>query len=240
MPLIFFQLIVQANNKENKSYESLTQPFVSGIQTFPSQRASIAESVPKTWCHHGTYQSKLSHYNDVIMGVSDHQPHDCLLNSLFRRRSKKTSKLHVTGLFVGNSPGTGEFSAQMASNMEKGFHLMMSSCHNILTHGVVSCSHLFSGNCLEVFSSHWFPIIRGSDTITGQACQQELVGNSLKGWWSCIHKALLYLIARFMGPTWGPSGADRTQVGPMLASMNFAIWDVSTGSADWPANVYLG
>ena len=25
------------------------------------------------------------------------------------------------------------------------------------------------------------------------------------------------LIAKFMGPTWGPSGADRTQVGPMLA-----------------------
>ena len=25
------------------------------------------------------------------------------------------------------------------------------------------------------------------------------------------------LIERFMGPTWGPSGADRTQVGPMLA-----------------------
>ena len=25
------------------------------------------------------------------------------------------------------------------------------------------------------------------------------------------------LIARFMGPTWGPSRADRTQVGPMLA-----------------------
>ena len=28
------------------------------------------------------------------------------------------------------------------------------------------------------------------------------------------------LIARFMGPTWGPSGADRTQVGPMLALWN--------------------
>ena len=24
------------------------------------------------------------------------------------------------------------------------------------------------------------------------------------------------LIVRFMGPTWGPPGADRTQVGPML------------------------
>ena len=37
--------------------------------------------------------------------VSNHQPHDCLLDRLFRRRSKKTSKLRVTGLFAGNSPG---------------------------------------------------------------------------------------------------------------------------------------
>ena len=50
--------------------------------------------------------------------VSNHQPHDCLLNCLFRRRSKKASKLRVTGLYVWNSPGTGEFPAQMASNAE--------------------------------------------------------------------------------------------------------------------------
>ena len=50
--------------------------------------------------------------------VSNHQPHDCLLNRLFRRRSKKTSKLRVTGLCTGNSPATGEFPAQMASNVE--------------------------------------------------------------------------------------------------------------------------
>ena len=37
--------------------------------------------------------------------VSNHQPHHCLLNCLFGRRSKKTSKLRVTGLCVGNSPG---------------------------------------------------------------------------------------------------------------------------------------
>ena len=37
--------------------------------------------------------------------VSNHQPHGCLLNRLFRRRSKKTSKLRGTGLCVGNSPG---------------------------------------------------------------------------------------------------------------------------------------
>ena len=42
-------------------------------------------------------------------GVSNHQPHDCLLNHLFMRRSKKTSKLRVTGLCAGNSPVTDEF-----------------------------------------------------------------------------------------------------------------------------------
>ena len=38
--------------------------------------------------------------------VSNHQPHGCLFNRLFRRRSKKTSKLRVTGLCLGNSPGS--------------------------------------------------------------------------------------------------------------------------------------
>ena len=50
--------------------------------------------------------------------VSNNQPHDRLLNCLFGRRSKKTSKLRVTGLRVGNSLETGEFPAQMASNAE--------------------------------------------------------------------------------------------------------------------------
>ena len=50
--------------------------------------------------------------------VSNHQPHDPLLNLLFGRRSRKTSKLCVTGLCAGNSPGTGEFPTQRASNAE--------------------------------------------------------------------------------------------------------------------------
>ena len=36
---------------------------------------------------------------------SNDQPHGCLLNRLFGRRSKKTPKLRVTGLCAGNSPG---------------------------------------------------------------------------------------------------------------------------------------
>ena len=36
-----------------------------------------------------------------------------------KRRWKKTSKPRVTGLCAGNSPVTGEFPAQRASNTEK-------------------------------------------------------------------------------------------------------------------------
>ena len=51
-------------------------------------------------------------------GVSNHQPRDCLRNRLFRRTPKKTSKLRVTGFCAGNSPVTGEFPTQRASNAE--------------------------------------------------------------------------------------------------------------------------
>ena len=69
-------------------------------------------------------------------GVSNHQPPDCSLNFLFRRRSKKTSKLCVTGLCAGNSPVTGEFSAQRASNAENIFiwchHNKMVTMHTVV------------------------------------------------------------------------------------------------------------
>ena len=50
--------------------------------------------------------------------VSNHHPHDSLLNRLFRHISKKTSKLRVSYLCEGNSPVTSEISAQMTSNAE--------------------------------------------------------------------------------------------------------------------------
>ena len=51
-------------------------------------------------------------------GVSNHRRVHGLLNRLFRSRSKKTSKLRVTGLCEGNSPVTDEFPSQRASNTE--------------------------------------------------------------------------------------------------------------------------
>ena len=64
------------------------------------------------------YIPLLAHYGDVIMGTMASQITSLAIvfNRLFGSRSKKTSKLRVTGLCVGNPPGTGEFPAQMASN----------------------------------------------------------------------------------------------------------------------------
>ena len=42
-------------------------------------------------------------------GVPNRRRIHCLLNCWLRRKSKKTSKLRVTGLCAGNLPGTGEF-----------------------------------------------------------------------------------------------------------------------------------
>ena len=59
------------------------------------------------------------HYDDVIMcAIASLITSLTIVYRLFRRRSKKTSKLRVTGLYVMNSPGTGEFPSQMASNAE--------------------------------------------------------------------------------------------------------------------------
>ena len=41
------------------------------------------------------------------------------------------------------------------------------------------------------------------------------------------HLGFYSLIARFMGPTWGPNGADSTKVGPMWATRNLLSGYVS-------------
>ena len=67
---------------------------------------------------HMDSESALQWRHNGRIGVSNHQPHYCSLNRLFKRRSKETPKLRVTGLCAGTSPVTVEFPAQMASNTE--------------------------------------------------------------------------------------------------------------------------
>ena len=64
---------------------------------------------------------RIVHFNDVIMSAMASQITSLTIvySTVYsRRRPKKASKLRVTGLCVGNSPVTGEFPAQRASNAE--------------------------------------------------------------------------------------------------------------------------
>ena len=92
-----------------KSYKVCIRGMDKGMLRYVDKECS---------CDKTKLPSALQWRHNGCDGVSNHQPHRCLLNRLFRRRSKKTSKLRVTGLCAGNSPVTGEFPAQMASNAE--------------------------------------------------------------------------------------------------------------------------
>ena len=62
--------------------------------------AGCVLSPPRTKSAGGDAASLLWRHNGRDV-VSNHQPHDCLLNRSFRRRSRKTSKLRVTGRCEG-------------------------------------------------------------------------------------------------------------------------------------------
>ena len=98
-----------------------------------------------------------THYSDVKNGrdsVSNHQPHDCLLNRFFRRRSKQISNLRFTGLCAGNSPVISEFPAQMASNAET---VSIWWRHHALL-GVVIAKSVSSYSPFWVLSKHRLPV----------------------------------------------------------------------------------
>ena len=96
--------------------------FVSGFRcTWKPHHLSITENpcdihTLRTFNSYG--EMPLQWRRNGCEGISNHQPYDCSLSRLFKAQIKETSKLRVTGLCEGNSPGTGEFPAQKASNAE--------------------------------------------------------------------------------------------------------------------------
>ena len=111
-----FQICSQDSNWQNSDNDLV--PYRRQAIVWPM----IAWSVGLNVLTHGHLDTigdnSLQWRHNGCDSVSNHQPHDCFLNRLFRHRSKKTSKLRVTGLCAGNSPEAGEFPAQMASNAE--------------------------------------------------------------------------------------------------------------------------
>ena len=106
-----------------------------------------------------------SHYDDVIMsGMAPQISFIIVYQTVYsRRRSKITSKLRVTGR-AGNSPVTGEFLAQRASNTEnvsiwwRHHDLYLSSKpngQNTDSIGRASLSKPMPAVYIELFMLHW-------------------------------------------------------------------------------------
>ena len=112
--------LLKCYTQQNQAYGSVimhTQAAgKSGIRT---HKHYVLQSFSPISIHHRFCERPpLQWRNNGRDGVSNHQPHDCLLNHSFSCRSKKTSEPSVTGLCEGNSPVTGEFPAQKVSYAE--------------------------------------------------------------------------------------------------------------------------
>ena len=82
--------------------------------------------------------------------------------------------------------------------------------HRIHKHGPRYTTHRYQF-CLHTLLHIWYNLCifqpsRVKSMVPGRKTQKNNERRYLQS-----------LLARFMGPTWGPSGADRTQVDPMLA-----------------------
>ena len=120
-------------------------------------------------------------------GVSNHQPHDCLLSRLFRRRSKKTSNSASLALVRGihrwpmNSPHKGPVTRRI-------FHLMTSSCYvkyrlkelgaepvNV-GHGTIPMSHRMCS--LRLILTYWYLVAHfcqlGTTAKPSPTCKSKL------------------------------------------------------------------
>ena len=160
-------------------------------------------------------QGLLQWRHNGVDGVSNHQPHDCLLNRLFcgdQRKYQSSASL----AFLGNPPKW-----PVTRKMFPFDDVIMVS-------GELGDSHTYIENDPP---PPWVRALQLSQMLT-------VSRNYFK--WQCIiyyvFKTIKHMeiqwnvwsflafwqwsytqIAKFMGPTWAPSGSCRPQMGPMLA-----------------------
>ena len=87
--------------------------------------------------------------------------------------------------------------------------------------GLVHDCNISIANALEILQScakpwHVVQCIRQRCPIVSMSLCRHCVFSN--------YEIMLHQYTGSMGPAWGPSGANRTQVGPMLAPWTFAIW----------------
>ena len=91
-------------------------------------------------------------------GISNHRRLDYLLNHLFRRRSKETSKLRVTGIYERNSPVTGEFPAQRANNAENVTFYTHTQTYFELTRYTLCLTYPLGRNMMWLWLISWWKL----------------------------------------------------------------------------------
>ena len=101
--------------------------FVRGIHQSPLDSPHKGQ-----WCGALVYFTLQWGHNERD-GVSNCRRLDCLPNRLFRRWSKKASKLCVTGLCGGNPPVTGVFKLGPVTRKMFPFHDVIVGCRKIYT-----------------------------------------------------------------------------------------------------------
>ena len=175
-----------------------------------------------------------THYNDAIMSVIASEITNLTIvhSTVYsRRRSKKTSKLWVTGLCEGNSPVTGEFPAQRASNAEN--VSIWCRHHAILIHADRRTKLIFQ-----------VPIL--SCTYIGPKFDAIIWTNDGLGWWrrysslglnefkasSCQHRNSHYKNETVVRPSYlyneNPNTGGTTSL--------YGIGTVNTRSNRWPVD----
>ena len=133
--------------------------------------------------HYGPNYTLQWHRNERD-SVWNHQPHDCSLKRLFRRRSMKTSKFRVSGLCEENSPVNSRTKGQLRW---KCFHLMFMalriSRRNVspLTSVLFDCLCLSTINLIASTESTVWDVQKHSTTLGLN--QQHFGGEKI---WVCV------------------------------------------------------
>ena len=176
------------------------------------------------------------HYNDVMMTAMTSQITSLTVvySTVYsRRRSKKTSKLRVASRCEGDSPITGEFPAKgpvtqkmfpfddvIIKTSTVNYIAASSSSKSQFLHPFLTVPGYLSES---VGVPQGWTFIRYSILLLA-ACVNVFRYKVLSTMSTMATWGKLTLIVRFLGPTWGPSGTDRTQEGLMLA-----LWTLLSG-----------
>ena len=93
----------------------------------------------------------------------------------------------------------------------------------LIANNTISTTAYFSVACGKPRSYSWFHFINKVELFV----RTWKRNNFVPYFDTFIRQEQTSQITKFMGPTWGPSGADRTQMGPMLAA-----WTLLPGIAN--------